>query len=173
MLDLETLELAFEWRDIEEYEGLYKVSECGDVMSIRNGKKKLLKPVKTEKGYLFVNLSKNGEVKKHKIHRIVATAFCEGADYFPEVNHIDEDKTNNHYENLEWCDSKYNNTYGTKLERISDTFKAKKIRCIELNMMFNSISEAAIYMDASISNISNCLTGRRKTAGGYHWEYVD
>ena len=162
-MDIETLELAFEWRDIEEYEGLYKVSECGDVMCIRNGKKKLLKPRTTHRGYLEVNLYKNGKRKPHYIHRLVATAFCEGADYFSEVNHVDEDKTNNHYENLEWCSREYNVRYTLN----------KRVKCTELDIAFDSINDAADYINTNASNISHCLAGRTKTAGGYSWEYVD
>ena len=160
---LETLELAFEWRDIEEYEGLYKVSECGDIMSIKNGEKKLLKPRTTHRGYLEVNLYKNGKRKAYYIHRLVATAFCEGANEFEEVNHVDEDKTNNHYENLEWCSREYNVRYTLN----------KRVKCTELDIAFDSINDAADYINTNASNISKCLTGITKTAGGYSWEYVD
>ena len=118
---IDIIELIFEWKDIEDYEGLYKISEWGDVLSIGHGRKKLLKPFKTEKGYLAVSLWKNGQSKKYRVHRLVASAFCEGADYFPCVNHIDEDKTNNYYENLEWCTIEYNNNYGTHNQKVSKT----------------------------------------------------
>ena len=119
------LEELLDWRDIEGYEGLYRVSEWGDVMSIGHDKKKLLKPYRTSKGYLAVHLWRNGESRNYRIHRLVATAFCEGAGEFPEVNHKDEDKTNNDYNNLEWCTSEYNNNYGLHNQRVSETLKSK------------------------------------------------
>ena len=171
MNDLELMLEIFEWRDIEGYEGLYKVSEYGDVMSMNyrhTGEKRLISKAKNNSGYIFVTLWKNGNHKTVLVHRLVATAFCEGADYFPEVNHIDEDKTNNHYSNLEWCSRKYNINYGTRNEK-----QAKKIRCVELDMIFESVNAAANYINRTGASISNCLIGNQKTSGNYHWEYVD
>ena len=167
--------MIHEWRDVVGYEGLYKISEYGDVMSIgygRTGEKRLIKPRNDGRGYMQVGLYKNGKRKQHKIHRLVATAFCEGAEYFNEVNHIDEDKTNNHYSNLEWCTREYNNNFGTRNDRIGKS-SMKKVRCVELDMKFNSLSDAAAYVGNSSSNISVCLRDKQKTSGGYHWEYVD
>ena len=166
---IEISEMVHEWRDVVGYEGLYKVSEYGDVLSLNynhTGNKKLLKQNNDGRGYLQVDLYKNGSSKKCKIHKIVATAFCEGADYFSVVNHMDEDKTNNHYSNLEWCTSEYNTRYSLyKVE--------KRVKCVELNKEFKSLTEAAKYTNIKICSISACVTGKQKTAGGYHWEYVD
>lgn len=161
---IEISEMIHEWRDVVGYEGLYKVNEYGDIMTLNynhTGKKKLLKQYKTKLGYLQVDLYKNGKRNHYLVHRLVADAFCEGADYFPVVNHIDEDKTNNHYSNLEWCTSEYNVRYTLN----------KKVRCIELNKTFESITKAEKIMGCG--NISDCLAGRQKTAAGYTWEYVD
>ena len=121
MNDLELMLEIFEWRDVVGYEGLYKVSEYGDILSIKSNI--LLKQRLGSRGYYQVSLFKNGVSKHHQVHRIVAAAFCEGADYFPVVNHMDEDKTNNHYTNLEWCTVGYNNIFGTKIERQKKTVK--------------------------------------------------
>ena len=169
---IEISEMIHEWKDIEGYEGIYRVSEYGDVMSIGYGKKKILKPRMNGYGYLIVDLYKNGKCNHYKVHRLVATAFCEGADYFPEVNHIDEDKTNNHYENLEWCTREYNNNYGTIKDRLAEAHK-KKVRCVELDMEFDSLSDAAAYVGNSSSNISACLRGKQKKCAGYHWIYAN
>jgi hypothetical protein len=66
---------------------------------------------------LQVSLTKNKIAKKHKVHRLVAIAFIDNPDNLPQVNHKDENKTNNSVENLEWCDAKYNINYGTRTER--------------------------------------------------------
>ena len=99
------------WRDIQGYEGLYEVSNFGNVRSLKYGKIKYLKPADDGNGYYFVNLSKNGIVKNFKIHRLVATAFIDNPSNYPQINHKDEDKTNNKASNLEWCTNKYNKRY--------------------------------------------------------------
>lgn len=169
---LEKLELTLEWRDIEGYEGIYKISEYGDIMSFKNGKKKILKPNKNNKGYLLINLCKNGEVNRYLVHRLVAIAFCENTNCYNVVNHMDENPLNNHYSNLEWCTQQYNLNYGTRNERAAESKKIK-VKCIELNMIFDSVTEAAKYIYGNKSHIAQCCKGNRKTHRGYHWEYVD
>lgn len=120
------------WRPVVGYEGLYEVSSYGRVRSLdrydrRNQfrKGKLLKNRDNCNGYLLCGLSKNGIVKNKYIHRLVAEAFIPNPNNIKEVNHLDEDKTNNRVENLEWCDRKYNCNYGTKIKREINT-KIKK-----------------------------------------------
>jgi len=95
-----------EWKDIPGYEGLYEVSNLGRVR--RNGK--ILKPSKNRYGYFQLVLSKDGTKRTFTIHRLVAYAFINNPDNLPCINHKDEDKTNNAVNNLEWCDSRYNNS---------------------------------------------------------------
>lgn len=166
MSHLEELELTLEWRDVKGYEGLYKVSEYGDVISLKSGEKKLLNQYTNNK-YFFVVLYKDKKRKTCLIHRLVATAFCEGFDDSLVVNHMDENTANNHYTNLEWCTQEYNINYGTRNEKVS-----KKVRCVELDIIFDSVLEAAEYVNGKQSGISRCLAGRRKTHRDYHWEYV-
>ena len=120
------------WRPIEGYEGLYEVSNTGRVRSVdryvktcygsyRLYKGKVLSLVITSYGYFVVSLHFNGKQNTIKVHRIVAQAFIPNPDNLPEVNHKDEVKTNNNVDNLEWCDSKYNNSYGSKIERQKKT----------------------------------------------------
>ena len=71
---------------------------------------------KDKDGYLIVGLYRDGKCKTVRVHRIVAKAFIDNPHNLPEINHIDEDKTNNHVENLEWCTTAYNLTYGHRLE---------------------------------------------------------
>lgn len=117
------------WNDIPGYEGLYQVSNTGRVRSLnykRTGKTKALKQCTDKDGYKKVVLCKDGKYKTYYIHRLVALAFIPNPDNLPEVNHKDEDKTNNYYKNLEWCTRKYNNNYGTRNKKISKANKGKK-----------------------------------------------
>ena len=121
-----------EWRPIVGYEGLYEVSNTGQVRSFdryvkySNGrlhlhKGKVLSPIKDRDGYLQVNLCYSGRINSIKIHRLVAQAFIPNSDNLPYVNHKDEVKTNNSVDNLEWCDVKYNNNYGSRKDKARDT----------------------------------------------------
>lgn len=115
------------WKPVVGYEGLYEVSSYGRVRSLdrydsRNCfRKGELMNFFYGCGYLKVVFCKNGIAKKYLVHRLVAQAFIPNPDNLPQVNHIDEDKSNNCVENLEWCDSKYNNNYGTLKERRRET----------------------------------------------------
>ena len=117
-----------EWRPIEGYEGLYEVSSYGRVRSLdkyvksgygsyRLRKGKILSPGIRPDGYLVVSL----QYKMFRVHRLVAQAFILNPDNLPQVNHKDENKANNRVDNLEWCDSKYNNNYGTARIRAKET----------------------------------------------------
>ena len=121
-----------EWRPIEGYEGLYEVSNLGRVRSLdryvkySNGqihlhKSKVLSLLKGEYGYIQVNLHCNGKNKRCFVHRLVAQAFIHNPDNLSEVNHKDEDKSNNNVDNLEWCNRSYNINYGTRTERQKKT----------------------------------------------------
>lgn len=105
------------WKDIKGYEGLYQVSNEGNVVRLWKKSKKLISQ-ETSRGYKRVHLYKNGISQHHSVHRLVATAFVENPDNLPQVNHKDENPGNNKVENLEWCDAKYNRNYGTCNERI-------------------------------------------------------
>ena len=117
-----------QFRNIEGYEGLYQVSNEGRVKSLnyrRSGEERVLKPAKNNWNYLQVYLSKNKKYKWYKVHRLVAQAFIPNPENLPEVNHLDEDKTNNNVENLEWCTREYNNNYGTRNERMAEAHRGK------------------------------------------------
>ena len=97
------------WKDIKGYEGLYKVSNLGNVKSLKINAN--IKPSKGRK-YIGVNLYKNGVTKTKSIHRLVAEHFIDNPNNKPCVNHIDCNRTNNKASNLEWCTYKENNNYG-------------------------------------------------------------
>jgi len=93
------------WKSIKGYEGIYEVSDCGNLRNEKTGKV-LLK--KNSKGYLAIDLYKNGERKSLKVHRLVAQAFIKNPDNLPQVNHVDGKKMNNYRSNLEWNSPKQN-----------------------------------------------------------------
>lgn len=142
---------------------------------------------KDQGGYNIACISRtiDGTVKRINIkqHRIVATAFIPNPDNLPQINHKDEDKTNNRVENLEWCSAKYNSNYGTAKERS----RQKKLNRGSVNMpevrvaqyskdntliaIYPSIREATRITGIEHTCISRCCNGKRNalTAGGYKW----
>ena len=107
------------WKDIKGYEGIYQVSNFGRIKSSYT--KRILKGGKNKAGYLLVGLYKQGVLSRKSIHRLVAEAFIPNPDNKPEVNHIDENKTNNMVSNLEWMTAKENINHGTRNERSNIT----------------------------------------------------
>lgn len=167
------------WKDIKNYEGLYQISNKGKVKSLerkvkgKNGsyntvKEKILKPGKNKIGYMIVVLSKDRKKKNYYLHRLVAEAFLNNPYNLQEINHLDEDKTNNNVNNLEWSTHIHNINFGTRTERTS-----KKIICIETGIEYQSIMEIQRKFGFNKSSISACCRGKIKTAGKLHWKYVD
>lgn len=126
------------WKDINGYEGIYQISNLGNVKSldryvnsaIKNNSKvkrkgQLLKP-KLNQGYYEVSLIVGNNRKWFKVHRLVAEAFIPNPNNYPQINHKDEIKTNNRVDNLEWCDAKYNCNYGTRNSKIRNCTSFKK-----------------------------------------------
>lgn len=174
------------WKDIKGYEGLYQVSSYGRVMSLGNGKsgksiQRIMKPHKTNKGYLQVGLCKDGVRKLFKIHRLVAAAFIPNLLDYTQVNHRDENKENNHIDNLEYCDNTYNYHYGTRIERVSEINKnnscSRPIIQYELDGTFvrewPSIRETKRECGYNNRGIIGCCNGEFKTAYGYIWRYKE
>ena len=103
------------WKPIIGYENLYKINNYGEVLSLRSNK--ILKPNNNGIGYFIIQLCKNGKRKNYLIHRLVAEHFLDNPNNLPEVNHKDEDKSNNFVNNLEWCKHKYNMNYNQLQKR--------------------------------------------------------
>lgn len=174
------------WKDIAGYEGLYQVSNFGRVRSLErvvqhmhSGKLTLpskLKEPSFDGRYLFVVLSKDGKRKQFSIHRLVAETFIPNPDGLPCVNHKDENKTNNHVDNLEWCTYKYNTHYGTNIERARKK-KGKAVNQYDLhgNLVnsWESLAEAERAAGYDHRRTSRAALGQRKTAYGYIWRYKE
>lgn len=112
------------WQGIPEYEGKYQVSNLGRLKRTQDGL--ILKPMKATNGYLIACLWKNNKQKKTVVHQLVARAFVPNPHNYNEVNHKDENKTNNNADNLEWCSHKYNMNYGSVKQKISEVRKGKE-----------------------------------------------
>lgn len=125
------------WKDIAGYEGIYQVSNYGNVKSLEREckgnkgivyikKEKILTPTINSSGYYHTILRKDGKSIAAYVHRLVAEAFIPNPNNLPIINHKDEDKTNNNLINLEWCDKSYNALYGSCPQRKRDKIKGKK-----------------------------------------------
>lgn len=157
--------------EIPEYNNYY-ITRDGNVISYDKYHKKtvVLKQRLDHNGYPIVNLWKDGKQKTFKVHRLVANAFIPNLNNLPQINHIDENKQNNNVTNLEWCDARYNTTYGTRLDRIAK-YHRKKVYCIELDREFASLKEASDYTHSDRNRISMCCNGILNSNKGYHWEW--
>ena len=161
------------WKDIPGYENLYQVSSYGNVRSLNYRNKHIthnLKLYLDKHGYYRVDLHKNGKIEKWLVSRLVATVFIPNPHNLPQVNHKDENKTNNNVKNLEWCTNEYNHNYGTRNERVGKSL-SKKVICITTGEIFNSMREACRKYNIHTGSMTECCQGKRKTAGGYKWEY--
>lgn len=171
-----------EWKDIKEYEGLYQVSNLGNIKSLKktiNGrwgktkiKEKMLILANDKDGYKVVTLCKNGKQKTVKVHRLVAEMFIPNYNKLPQINHKDENKSNNCVDNLEWCTSKYNINYGTNIKRrIKKTSKVVLQYDLHKNFVakYKSVHEAQ--KNTNVYHIYDCCNRKLKTAGGFIWRY--
>lgn len=168
------------WKDVQGFEGRYQVSNMGRV---RNTKRlNILSPSKYQ-GYLRVNLStgKKGKYKTISIHRLVAMAFVDGYSEGLEVNHIDENHSNNVSTNLEWITHKNNVVYATFTPRRMDTLhKTKRIRNIiqkdisgVIIAKYNSIKEASQKSGVPYMTIKNILHRGIRWRKDYIWEFEE
>ena len=147
-------------KDIKNYEGLYAITPEGEVWSYL--RKKFLKPRTDKNGYLKVNLCKDGMMKTYRVHRLVAEAYIPNTDNLPQVDHIDNDKTHNYLNNLQWITLRDN------------CRKSKNKPILQYDLDGNFVREWSSATDVSKEaqeNICNCLKGRYKTAYGYIWKY--
>lgn len=171
-----------EWKDIQGYEGKYQVSNYGRVKSLARYRKnngnsqsfqgeRILKQQINNNGYCIVELCRDAKRKRHTVHRLVASTFISNDENKEQVNHKDENKQNNHVDNLEWCTCKENANYGTHNERMVKTKGTPVIASDETGteIEFYSLAEAERQTGVSQGNISRCLNGARGQAGGMYW----
>lgn len=184
------------WKDIPNYEGLYQISNLGNVKSLSRYKQnhnkkqiveeKIRKNIISKTGYYTCMLNKNGKNKLFKVHRLVALVFIDNPNNLPIVNHIDGNKLNNNYKNLEWCTYSHNNKEAYRLglkgnekdfrglKKYNEKLK-KEILQYDLNCNFikkwNSISEIQKELGYATTNISKCCKGKYNKAYNYIWEY--
>ena len=155
-------------KDIVGYEGLYAITSCGKVWSYR--RKKFLQAYTTPRGYMSVCLSKDGVKKNCRVHRLVAQAYIPNPLGLPEVNHIDEDKTNNNMNNLEWITCQDNIIYSGANKRCR---KRTKIRCVETGQIYKDCVAAGNAHGVSPYVINCAVNGKQKTSAGYNWERAE
>lgn len=171
--------MEYQVKAVVGYEGIYEVDNQGNVFSLnygRTGERKKRKLIINTKGYLSVNLSKDGKAKKCSVHRLVAEAFLPNPNNLPCINHKDECKTNNLVENLEFCTYKYNLDYSNNWRKSA---KARLSPVLQYTMdgefvtEYPSLTEASRQTGINAGNISSYCNGRKgySHAGGYKWKY--
>ena len=145
------------------------VSNMGYVVSCKRGEPYPLKVWDNGCGYQMVGAGHRGYPQY--VHRMVAETWLDNPNHYKEVNHINGDKDDNSVENLEWVTRSENlrHAYRTGLKKAKGT----PIRIVETGEVYESIHECARQIGGIPTNIAACLTGKRSTCRGYHFEYVD
>ena len=174
--------MSEEWRDVVGYEGRYQVSSMGRVKSLvrkdclgRTVKERFLKPCMDKDEYLLVTLCAGGKPKTLRVHRLVCEAFHENPDNKSDVNHINENKTDNRAVNLEWSTRRENCNHGSRNERVAKSQSkpvAQYAQDGELIKVWPSTMEAERQAGFNCGNISLAANGNRKTACGFIWKYI-
>lgn len=190
------------WKDIKDYEGLYQVSNMGNVRSMdrttigKHGKimyfkGKNISPTDNGFGYYIVNLRKNGICKVFLVHRLVAMTFIKNNNPLLNiVNHKDENKTNNNVENLEWCTQKYNANYMNALKNKADTYKENQSKGLHKKnrvrktviitnistgeeLEFDNLSMAGKFIGVSRAATSKTINGGMDSVRGWKIRYKE
>lgn len=153
------------WKVIKGFP-LYEITENGIIRNRNTGQ--IRKQYLNKDGYYTVGLSDGSQIKTVQVHRLVAKTYLECPPDAIEVDHIDKNRMNNCIENLRWV------THNENMKNQSNSFGAiKAVQNIETQEIFHSITEAANKYHIAKQNISAVLKGKRKTCGGYHWQYAD
>jgi hypothetical protein len=152
------------FKDIEGYNGLYQISNFGNVKSFCNSKEGIIKkPSIIKKGYKIICLSSVGVKKHYLIHRLVGFYFLEAYPFKNQINHINGDKLDNHFLNLEWVSPKENIAHAFKsgLMKSRITLMQKEVKDESNGAIFKSIGEASKYYNLGYSNLCKMLSGKQ------------
>lgn len=159
------------WKDVIGYEGLYVVSNFGNV---KNSKSNRMLKQENAKGYKRVTLRKNNTARHFTVHRLVATAFLENPYDYPCINHIDENTSNNRLDNLEWCTYSYNINFGSRNFKVMRDSKPVAQMDFAGNVLakYISIGFASKILNVDPSNIYKCCNGKTQYAYEYKWKFI-
>lgn len=156
-------DLKVEWKLIEGFDGIYSVSNYGEVRNNKTGR--LMKPRKNEKGYLHIGLTTNGKQKNMRVHRLVAQAFIPNSENKLQVNHIDFNRENNCVSNLEWVTNQENTQYSVCNRKLPGQRKKRNNKTGERNIShYNGYYVVRIYgkkyVSKSFKNIDDAKQWR-------------
>ena len=171
------------FKDIEGYEGLYKIGNNGTLISCSNRsnhkEEKVLKTHITKRGYLGTKLCKNKKLKSVYIHILVAKHFVDNKNNYKTVNHIDGNKSNNNVENLEWATHKeqtkhMHNVLNVPYSDCKCCHKANKKKIIRNDgKIYNSLIEAKKDLENKNAHITEVCQGKLKSTCGYSFKYLE
>lgn len=168
-----------QWKTIENT--MFSISNYGNVKNNKTGR--ILKTQLNDRGYEVVRVSINRVKRTFRVHRLVAIYFVDNPEYKEQVNHIDSNKRNNRYDNLEWCSNKENVHHAIKHGLWNSVYNGtlkennrRKKKIIAKNIdnkeekIFESVADAERYFNTR--HITDVLKGKRSQAKGYHFSYV-
>lgn len=168
------------WKDIKGYEQLYQISNLGRVKSLGNGGTWktgiILKLLPQNSGYNRVALCKKGKRKYYLVHRLVYEAFYGKIPFWMQVNHINEDKTDNRLCNLNIMTAKQNINWGTAIDRTKRKL-SKPVLQYSMDGTFikewPSAREVERQLGFNSTSISRCCSGKYKQMNNYKWKYKE
>lgn len=180
------------WLDLKGYEDSYEISNKGTLRSKdrkstagKRIKGKIVATKTNNRGYVQTHLNIDGKCLMKLIHRLVAETFIDNPNGYEQVNHKNEDKTDNSVENLEWCTNLYNRRYGKGIIAMSQNRdykeilrnRNKQIEQLDLDgnriKIWPNIATAKRELGVNDTSVSFCCRGKQKTAGGYVWKYAE
>ena len=178
------------WKDIPEFNGLYKISNTGEIKSIdgcairTKHKGRILRQNTSHKGYRVITIKVGNNKKTYPVHRIVAKSFVKNPrpDIYDQVNHIDGVKSNNNAQNLEWCNNSLNqihaNRMGLNANRIKKSNEGSRKPLAQYSIdgnligIYESARKAELETGVPYKSISLCCCGGTHTAYGFIWEFI-